>query len=740
MAAAAGSVPGDDAIAIIGLSCRFPGAPGPEGFWRLLRDGGDAIGEVPAGRWPADAPGDPDAGPGTAARYGGFIDGIDRFDAGFFGISAPEAAAMDPQQRLMLELAWEALEDAAVVPEDVRGEKVEVFIGAIAEDYARLMYRHGMEAITRHAFTGLARGLIANRISYAFGFRGASLTVDTAQSSSLVAVHMACESLRSGEARLAIAGGVHLNILPDGAVSALKFGGLSPDGRCYTFDARANGFVRGEGGGAVILKPLSRAVADGDRVYSVILGSAVNNDGASDGLTVPSRLAQEEVLRLAYRRAGVSPADVQYVELHGTGTRAGDPIEAAALGSVIGHVRSPGSPLLVGSVKTNIGHLEGAAGIAGLIKVALAIWHREIPASLNFQAPNRDIPLAELNLRVQQGLGPWARPGPPGGPVLAGVSSFGIGGTNCHAVLAQPPGPVTGQRARAGRRDGHRAGAGPGVVPWVVSGRSVDGLAAQAGRLREFVAARPDLDPVDVGWSLAATRSVFEHRAVVTGTGREDLLAGLAAVAAGRRRPGWSPGQREMRPAARRGRTRPRPQRCRMCPRPRRCRMCPRPRRCMSGAGRWTGPRDWPGPGAGGSTCRCMPSSGSGTGWTPRRARPPGLWRASRRAWLSRPARSRKRRPPPGGLISGPGCGAGWLACRRRTGAGPCWSWSGSRRRPGWDMAAWTRWGRGGPSGIWGSTRYRRWSCGPAWARLPGWRCRTRCCSITPRPMRWPGT
>ena len=299
MAAVAGSVPGDDAIAIIGLSCRFPGGPGPEVFWRLLRDGGDAIGEVPAGRWAAGVPGDGDAGPGTAARYGGFIDGIDRFDAGFFGISAAEAAAMDPQQRLMLELAWEALEDAGVIPGEVRGENAGVFIGAIAGDYAGLMWRQGTQAITRHAFTGLARGLIANRISYAFGFRGPSLTVDTAQSSSLVAVHMACQSLRGGEARLAIAGGVHLNIVPDGAVTALKFGGLSPDGRCYTFDARANGFVRGEGGGAVILKPLSRAVADGDRVYAVIAGSAVNNDGASDGLTVPSRRAQEQVLQLA---------------------------------------------------------------------------------------------------------------------------------------------------------------------------------------------------------------------------------------------------------------------------------------------------------------------------------------------------------------------------------------------------------------------------------------------------------
>ena len=462
-------------------------------------------------------------------RLGGFIDGIDRFDAGFFGISAREAAAMDPQQRLMLELAWEALEDAGVVPGEIRGSKASVFIGAISDDYARLMYRQGTEAITRHAFTGLQRGLIANRISYVFGLRGPSLTIDTAQSSSLVAVHMACESLHRGEAPLAIAGGVNLNIIPESTVSALRFGGLSPDGRCYTFDSRANGYVRGEGGGAVILKPLSAAVADGDRIYSVILGSAMNNDGASEGLTVPSQAAQEEVLGLACERAGVDPADIQYVELHGTGTKVGDPIEAAALGAALGRARPAQFPLLVGSVKTNIGHLEGAAGMAGLIKLALSIRHGEIPASLNFETPNPDIPLADLNLRVQQALSSW---GGTGGPVLAGVSSFGIGGTNCHVILVGPPG---GQDGRAPRGDRGRRVRGPDLVPWVVSGRGAAALRAQAGRLAAFAwAALGGAGPGGCG--VVAGGGPGGVRGPGGGAGRGSRAgspAGLAAVAAG---------------------------------------------------------------------------------------------------------------------------------------------------------------------------------------------------------------
>jgi len=387
----------DQATAVIGMSCRFPQAPDPAAFWRLLVQGESAIGETPESRRASLAPADTDS---AAVRRGGHLDHVDRFDAGFFGISPREADMMDPQQRLILELGWEALEEGAIVPGRLGGSRTGVFIGAIWDDYAALARHIGPKAVGRYALSGLNRGIIANRLSYVLGLRGPSLTVDTGQSSSLVAVHLACESLRRGESELALAGGVNLTLAPDSDLVSARFGALSPDGRCHTFDARANGYVRGEGGGLVVLKPLARALADGDRIHAVIRGSAMNNDGGGDGLTAPLREAQEDVLRLAYRAAGVNPADVRYVELHGTGTKVGDPIEAAALGTVVGRARTDGSPLLVGSVKTNIGHLEGAAGIAGLLKTVLSISRQQIPASLNFTTPNPAIPFDDLNLRV----------------------------------------------------------------------------------------------------------------------------------------------------------------------------------------------------------------------------------------------------------------------------------------------------------------------------------------------------
>jgi acyl transferase domain-containing protein/NADP-dependent 3-hydroxy acid dehydrogenase YdfG/acyl carrier protein len=498
----------DDAIAIIGISCRFPKASSPYDFWRLLSNGEDAITDVPADRQETEA-----------TRYGGFIDQVGSFDAGFFGISPRQAAAMDPQARLMLELSWEAFEDARMVPEEIRDSQAGVFFGVASNDYAILTHRRGTRAINRHTATGLARGIIANRVSHFFGLRGPSFAIDSAQSSSLVAVHMACESLRRSESTLAIAGGVSLNIAAESAIGMSEFGALSPDGRCFVFDARANGYVRGEGAGIVVLKPLRYAIADGDQVYAVVRGSAINNDGDSDSLTVPSEDAQAEMLRLACRRASVDPCDVQYVELHGTGTRVGDPIEAAALGEAIGRVRPVASPLVVGSVKTNIGHLEAAAGIAGLIKVALCIQHREIPPSLNFEVPNPRIDLNALNLKMQRALGPW---GDPGRPLLAGVSSFGMGGTNCHVVLSatdDPPSEEPGPCA-------------PGVVPWVVSGRGLAGLAGQVRRLGAFAAGRSGLSPADVGVALAG-RAVLEDRAVVIGYEAGELAAGLAAVGRG---------------------------------------------------------------------------------------------------------------------------------------------------------------------------------------------------------------
>jgi len=434
--------PADEPIAIVGVACRFPGAPDWRAFWRMLCDGVDATATVPPDRWDADAWYDPDPqAPGKInTRRGAFLDRVDLFDPLFFGISPREACEMDPKQRLMLELCWEALEDAGIPPRSLggnqSGERAGVFVGVIGHDYAEL-HRLSGATITSHTGPGNTLSIVANRVSYLLGLRGPSLCVDTACSSSLVAVHLACRSLRDGECSVALAGGVNLVLSPGFTVELTKFGGLAGDGRCKAFDARADGFARGEGGGVVVLKPLSAALRDGDPVWCVIRGGAVNNDGASNGLTAPSPRAQVEVLADAYARAGVDPLRVHYVEAHGTGTRLGDPIEARSLAAVLCPGRDPERPLVLGSAKTNIAHLEGAAGIAGLIKLALAIRHRQIPPSLHFETPNPDIPFAALVLRVAAGLEDW--PAPADEPAVGGVSSFGWGGTNCHLVLEELP-------------------------------------------------------------------------------------------------------------------------------------------------------------------------------------------------------------------------------------------------------------------------------------------------------------
>ncbi|MBO3749331.1 acyltransferase domain-containing protein, partial [Streptosporangiaceae bacterium NEAU-GS5] len=487
----------DDVVAVVGMSCRLPGARSPEAYWTLLSAGEEAVREVPADRA---------AHVGERVGRAGLIDGVADFDAGFFGVSPREAAAMDPQQRLMLELAWEALERAGVDPSSVRGNRAGVFVGAMGDDYSRLA--RGAAAIDGFTLPALQRGIIANRVSFFLGLCGPSVVVDSGQSSALVAVHQAYESVRRGESAWALAGGVNLILSPESTASASEFGALSPDGRCYTFDARANGYARGEGAGVVVLKRLADAVADGDHVVCVIRGGAVNNDGSGEQLTRPSQDGQEQVLRLALANAGARATDVGYVELHGTGTRVGDRVEAAALAAVFaGRDR----PLLVGSAKTNVGHLEGAAGIAGLIKAALSVQMGQVPASLNFCAPPDDVPLAELGIDVATELRDW----PGEGVRMAGVSSFGMGGTNCHLVLAQAP-----------RSAGEHRAERPGEIPWLLSGRTAEALRAQAGRLADHVAAHADLDPLDVGFSLASTRTGFAHRAVVLGAD------GLAAVAA----------------------------------------------------------------------------------------------------------------------------------------------------------------------------------------------------------------
>ena len=426
-----GPISDSEPIAIVGMACRFPGAPDPAAFWTLLRGGVDAITEVPENRWQRERThSDPAAPNGAGKHWAGVLPEVDTFDAGFFEIAPREAAQIDPQQRLALELSWEALEDAGLPPDRLRGGPVSVFVGVIWHDYADL-HLAADAPIELHTGTGQAASIVANRISYALGLNGISIAIDSACSSSLVAVHQACQSLRSGESSLALAGGVNLMLSARTSRVLTEFGGLSPRGRCRAFDAGADGFVRGEGGGFVVLKPLSRAIADGDRIYCVIRGSAANNDGASNGLTAPSPAAQRAVLAAACARAGVEPHQIHYVEAHGTGTRLGDPIEAGALGAVLRQGRDAAAPLLVGSVKSNIGHLEGAAGIAGLIKAALSIAHRQIPPSLHFDQPNPMIDFAKLGLRVVTQLEPWPKASSP----LAGVSSFGWGGTNCHVVL-----------------------------------------------------------------------------------------------------------------------------------------------------------------------------------------------------------------------------------------------------------------------------------------------------------------
>jgi len=524
----------NEPIAIIGIGCRFPGANDPAAFWQLLRDGVDAIREVPADRFDLHEFYDPDPLiPGKMnTRWGGFLEHVDQFDPNFFGISPREASRMDPQQRLLLEVTWEAVQDAGQVPERLAGTQTGVFIGIATNDYGRLQW-NDLERIDAYAGTGNATSIAANRISYTFDFRGPSLAIDTACSSSLVAVHLACSSLRNGESSLALAGGVNLILSPAIAIGFTKAGAMAPDGRCKAFDARANGYVRSEGAGVVVLKGLSKALADGDPIYAVIRGSAVNQDGRSNGLMAPNSLAQEAVLREAYRQAAVSPGKVQYVEAHGTGTLLGDPIEAKALGAVLGVERPPGRRCALGSAKTNLGHLEAAAGIAGLIKVALALRHREIPPSLYFEKPNPHIPFDELPLRIQTTLSPWPA---ESGPALAGVSSFGFGGTNAHVVLEEAP-PAIIETPDAQRKIGTH------LLP--LSARSPEALQSLVRAYQNFLTTSESASSLpDVCYTASVRLSHHEYRLAVTGKSPAQLVESLEAFLRGEARPGLSSGRK----------------------------------------------------------------------------------------------------------------------------------------------------------------------------------------------------
>ncbi|MDT5223162.1 MAG: hypothetical protein QOG19_569 [Mycobacterium sp.] len=482
-------------IAIIGLACRFPAAASPGDFWRLIRDGRESAGSA--------------------------IDGGADFDAQFFGIAPREAGAMDPRQRLALELAWELLEDAFIVPEDLRGQQVSVYLGAMNDDYAFLTLHNDTEGLDSHSFAGSSRGMIANRISYAFGMHGPSMTVDSGQSSSLVAVHLAYESLQTNASPVAIAGGIHLNLTDETIGLEREFGAMSASGHTFAFDERADGYVRSQGGALVLLKPLRAALDDNNRVRAVIRGSAVGNAGHSAaGLTVPSVFGEAEVIRRALADAGLDRAQVDYVEAHGTGTAIGDPIEIRALEELFGERRD--RPVMIGSVKTNIGHTGAAAGIAGLLKAVLAIENSTIPASLNYDSNSSVIELESLGLRVSTALTPWPATGQPR---RAGVSSFGMGGTNAHVILEQAP-----PRAESIAAEGDSE---LGELPWVLSAQTADALTNQANRLLAWVGARSELDETDIAWSLATTRSMFEHRAVVVGADRAALLTGLGGLVSG---------------------------------------------------------------------------------------------------------------------------------------------------------------------------------------------------------------
>jgi phthiocerol/phenolphthiocerol synthesis type-I polyketide synthase C len=510
-------------IAIIGMACRFPGAEGLDAFWELLINGGDGIREVPDGRW--DQAQLERSLPGKngelRTRWGGFLDEVDQFDAHFFGIAPREAVHVDPQQRLLLEVAWDALADAGLPASQLAGSPTGVFVGISGSEYGQAQLTD-LAQINSYMGTGGALSIAANRLSYVFDWRGPSVAVDTACSSSLVAVHLACQSLRQGEATLAVAAGTNLILSPAVTVNFSEAGAMAADGRCKTFDARADGYVRSEGVGVVVLKPLSQAVTDGDRVYAVILGSAVNQDGRTNGLMAPNPRAQEEVLQAAYRQAGVSPGDISYVESHGTGTLLGDPIEAKALGVVLSEGRAAGSRCRLGSVKSNIGHLEAAAGVAGLIKVALALHHSQLPPSLHFQTPNPHIPFDELPLRVQQTLEPWPQPGEK---ALAGVSSFGFGGSNAHAVLAAL-GATVGAGLVPALALGQPQQGQPQGLPLqllTLSARTPEALRDTAVRWRDWLSTQDDLPAwADICRTAARRRDHLEHRlALVAGSPAE---------------------------------------------------------------------------------------------------------------------------------------------------------------------------------------------------------------------------
>ena len=517
----------DVPIAIVGMACRFPGGvDSPAAYWDALSGRVDAVTEVPSDRFGDDAWFDADpAKPGTSySRWGGFLESIDTFDAAFFGISRREAKHIDPQHRLLLEVAWEALEDGGQVPDRLAGTNTGVFVGVSTRDYVDIqVLPHNRHRIDAHINAGTAVCMAANRLSYLLDVHGPSFSVDTACSSSLTAVHLACRSLAAGESDAAIACGVNVMLAPEVTIAFAKASMLSPTGRCRAFDAGADGFVRGEGCGAVVLKPLERAIADRDQIHAVIRGSAINQDGRTNGVTVPNEGAQRAMIQEALDAAGVAPSQVRYVEAHGTGTPVGDPIEARAIGTALAAERQPDDHCVIGSAKTNLGHLEAAAGIAGLIKAVLTLKHRRIPPNLHFAEPNPDIPFQDLRLRVPTELEPWPS---TNAPRLAGVNSFGVGGANAHVVLEEPP-PLDDEPGAQTERSTH-------VL--TLSARSTEALGELAYRHRERLVGEADVSWHDYCFTAATRRGHHRDRLAVVARTREEAIGHLAAYVGGEER------------------------------------------------------------------------------------------------------------------------------------------------------------------------------------------------------------